>query len=193
MEVVTYLNDVKVITPDVIKDERGFFMETFNKETFELFNLPTNFVQDNHSRSSYGTMRGLHFQWCPPMGKLMRVTSGCAYLVAVDIRVDSPWLGEWFGQRVSSADKKMIWAPAGFARGFMALSPSTEVQYKCTGCYNKQNEAGIFWNDPEIGIEWPLPMGETPIISEKDSKAQTLSQWLKNPLSNVFRLNGVNK
>jgi dTDP-4-dehydrorhamnose 3,5-epimerase len=176
------LNDIVVLTPQVIGDSRGFFMETFRADQFREIGLPTEFVQDNHSRSSKGVLRGLHFQWDPPMGKLMRVTSGTAFLVAVDIRKGSPTLGQWFGIEVSAENKKQIWAPYGFARGFCALTDACEVQYKCTGVYNPKGEAGIHFADPEIGILWPIDVG-TAITSEKDQRAPTLAQWLASPLS----------
>lgn len=177
-----HLNDIVVLVPEVIGDSRGFFMETFRSDQFLEIGLPTNFVQDNHSRSSNGVLRGLHFQWNPPMGKLMRVTSGAAFLVAVDVRKGSPTLGKWFGTEVTADNKKQVWAPYGFARGFCALTDGCEVQYKCTGVYNPQGEAGIYFADPEIGIRWPIDVG-TATTSEKDRKAPSLAQWLASPLS----------
>jgi dTDP-4-dehydrorhamnose 3,5-epimerase len=170
-----HLQDVVVIVPEVFKDDRGFFSETFRADQFKALGLPTEFVQDNHSRSERGVVRGLHFQWDPPMGKVMRVTSGSAFLVAVDIRRDSPTLGEWVGVIASDENRRQVWAPAGFARGFCALSHVVEIQYKCTGIYNNRAESGILWNDPEIGIKWPLADVQ---LSDKDRKAQTLAQWL---------------
>ena len=179
-----HLGAVVVLIPDVLEDERGFFMETFRADQFAVLGLPTNFVQDNHSRSVRGVLRGLHFQWDPPMGKLMRVTYGTAFLVAVDIRKGSPTIGEWFGMEVSAENKKQIWAPPGFATGFCASSDVAEIQYKCTGIYNKAGESGILWNDPAIGIEWPI---RDPILSDKDKNAQTLAQWLASPHSEYFK------
>jgi dTDP-4-dehydrorhamnose 3,5-epimerase len=167
--------DVVVVVPKVIGDDRGFFMETYREDNF-----PTHFVQDNHSRSAKGVVRGLHFQWSPPMGKLMRVTQGAAYLVAVDIRKGSPTLGHWHGLEVTSANKKQVWAPYGFARGFCALTDDCEVQYKCTGLYDRSGESGLRFDDPEIGIEWPLA---TVSVSDKDRNAQTLREWMRSPLS----------
>jgi len=178
-----HLSDVVVIAPQVIGDSRGFFMETFRADQFLEMGLPTEFLQDNHSRSSKGVLRGLHFQWAPPMGKLMRVTNGAAFLVAVDVRKGSPNLGEWFGLEVTAENKKQVWAPYGFARGFCALTDNCEVQYKCTGIYNPQGEAGIYFADPEIGIRWPIDV-TTAITSEKDRKAPTLAQWIASSLSN---------
>jgi dTDP-4-dehydrorhamnose 3,5-epimerase len=180
-----HLNGLVVLShPDVFEDERGFFMEVFRADQFAELGLPTNFVQDNHSRSGKGVLRGLHFQWDPPMGKLMRVTVGSAYLVAVDIRKGSPTLGKWFGMEVSARNKKQIWAPAGFARGFYVTSDCAEIQYKVTGIYNPKAESGIRWDDPAVGIQWPLREGS--VLSEKDRNAQTLQQWLESPFSEQF-------
>jgi len=178
------LNDVVVLAPEVFQDSRGFFMETYRDDQFQEMGLPTKFVQDNHSGSVKGTVRGLHFQWEPPMGKLMRVTLGTAFLVAVDIRKGSPTLGKWVGVTASAENHRQVWAPAGFARGFCVLSEHAEIQYKCTGLYNNKGESGILWNDPAIGIEWPV---ENPILSDKDRKAQTLEQWLATSNSENFR------
>lgn len=179
-----HLNGLVVLVPEVFEDERGFFMEAFRTDQFKQLGLPHEFVQDNHSRSQKGVLRGLHFQWEPPMGKLMRVTYGSAYLVAVDIRKGSPTLGKWFGIEVSAKNKKQVWAPAGFARGFYTLSDFAELQYKCTGSYNKQGESGFLWNDPTLGIEWPV---KELIISDKDKNAQTFAQWLERPEANFFK------
>ena len=180
----TSLMDVLIIQTKVFEDERGFFMEVHRRDLFREMGLDLDFVQDNHSRSHYGTIRGLHFQWEPAMGKLMRVTRGKAFLVAVDIRKNSPNLGQWIGIEVSEDDKRQVWAPAGFARGFCALSDIVDIQYKCTGTYNNACESGILWNDPEVGIKWPV---EKPVLSEKDEVAQPLRKWLENPVSNNFR------
>lgn len=180
----THLNGVVVLVPEVFQDSRGFFMETYRDDQFQEMGLPTKFVQDNHSGSVKGTVRGLHFQWEPPMGKLMRVTLGTAFLVAVDIRKGSPTLGKWVGVTASAENHRQVWAPAGFARGFCVLSEHAEIQYKCTGLYNNKGESGILWNDPAIGIEWPV---ENPILSDKDRKAQTLEQWLATSNSDNFR------
>src|SRR5215475_8535375 len=148
--------NVVVLVPKVLGDDRGFFMETYRADNFRDLGLPTEWVQDNHSRSSKGVLRGLHFQWEPPMSKLMRVTSGVAFLVAVDIRKGSPTLGQWFGLEVSAENKKQVWAPYGFARGFCALSDTCEVLYKTTGVYNQKGESNIYFGDPEIGVKWPI-------------------------------------
>lgn len=177
------LNGLVVLQPEVFQDERGFFMECYRTDQFADFGIDAPFVQDNHSRSSYGVLRGLHFQWEPPMGKLMRVTQGSAFLVAVDIRKNSPTLGQWYGEEITAENKKMIWAPAGFARGFCVTSEFAEIQYKCTGLYNNTNESGILWNDPAIGIQWPI---SNPQLSAKDEHAQTLAQWLTKPEASKF-------
>lgn len=178
-----YLNGIKVIQPDVFEDARGFFMEVYRTDEYEKLGLPTRFVQENHSRSAKNVLRGLHFQWEPPMGKLMRVTTGEAFLVAVDIRKGSPTFGKWHGEVVSASNKKQVWAPAGFARGFCVLSDVAEIQYMVTGLYNPKAESGILWNDPAIGIDWPV---SEPQLSEKDKVAQTLSDWTKREESDFF-------
>jgi dTDP-4-dehydrorhamnose 3,5-epimerase len=178
-----HLQDVVVVVPEIFKDGRGFFSEIFRADQFKELGLPTEFVQDNHSRSARGVVRGLHFQWDPPMGKLMRVTLGSAFLVAVDIRKGSPTLGKWAGVEASDENRRQVWAPAGFARGFCVLSEVAEIQYKCTGIYSNKAESGILWNDPQIGIEWPLTDVQ---LSDKDRKAQTLAQWLASPESANF-------
>lgn len=178
-----FLQDVVVVVPDIFRDSRGFFMETFREDQFRKNGLPVQFVQDNHSRSVKGVVRGLHFQWDPPMGKLMRVSLGSAFLVAVDIRMGSPTLGKWVGIEASAENCRQVWAPAGFARGFCVLSEVAEIQYKCTGIYNNKAESGIRWDDPEIGIEWPL---RDVSLSDKDRNAQTFAQWLSRPESANF-------
>jgi dTDP-4-dehydrorhamnose 3,5-epimerase len=180
-----HLNGLAVIShPDVFEDERGFFMEVFRSDEFEKVGLPGEFRQDSHSRSCKGVVRGLHFQWDPPMGKLMRVTAGVAFMVAVDIRKNSPTVGKWHGITLSAADKKQVWAPGGFARGFCILSDYAEIQYKCTTTYNRETEALVRWNDPEIGIEWPIA---DPILSEKDKNAPGLAEWLSSPGADYLR------
>src|SRR5260370_42110183 len=170
-----HLNDIVVVVPQVFGDSRGFFMETFRADQFREMGLPTEFVQDNHSRSCKGVLRGLHFQWDPPMGRLMRVIRGSAFLAAVDIRKGSPTLGQWFGLEVSAENKKQVWAPYGFARGFCALADDCEVQYKCTGVYNLRGEAGINCADPAIGIRLPIEPSSA-VISETDRNPQSLEQ-----------------
>jgi dTDP-4-dehydrorhamnose 3,5-epimerase len=178
------LGDVVVIVPEIFQDARGFFTETFRADQFKALGLPTEFLQDNHSRSAKGVVRGLHFQWDPPMGKLMRVTAGSAFLVAVDIRKGSPNLGKWVGVEASMENRRQVWAPAGFARGFCALSEGTEIQYKCTGIYSNKAESAIRWNDPAIGIKWPLA---DVTVSDKDRNAASLADWLRSPDSDNFQ------
>lgn len=178
-----HLNGVVVVVPEIFQDQRGFFTETFRADQFKALGLPDHFVQDNHSRSTKDVVRGLHFQWDPPMGKLMRVTLGEAFLVACDVRKGSPTLGKWVGVVASAENRRQVWAPAGFARGFCVLSDAAEIQYKCTGIYNNKGESGIRWNDPAIGVEWPA---RNPVLSDKDTKAQTLEEWLARPESDYF-------
>ena len=178
-----FLRDVVVLVADIFEDSRGFFMETFREDQFKALGLPYHFMQDNLSRSVKGVVRGLHFQWDPPMGKLMRVSQGTAFLVAADIRKGSPTLGKWVGVLASAENRRQVWAPAGFARGFCVLSDVAEIQYKCTGLYNNKAESGIRWDDVEISIEWPLSDVQ---LSEKDRKAQTLAHWLTSPESANF-------
>jgi dTDP-4-dehydrorhamnose 3,5-epimerase len=179
----TPINDVILVIPQIFKDDRGFFSEVYRQDQFKHLGLPELFVQLNHSGSVKGVLRGLHFQWDPPMGKLQRVTRGKAFLVAVDIRKGSPTLGKWVGTEASAENGIQVWAPAGFARGFCVLSDYAEIQYLCTGIYSNKAESGIRWNDPEIGIEWPI---KDPILSPKDQSAQTLKEWLKRQESSFF-------
>lgn len=182
-----HLGEITVLAPQVFEDERGYFMESFRADTFKDLGLPPSFVQENHSYSRKGVLRGLHFQWDPPMGKLMRVTRGTAFLVAVDVRTGSPTVGNWFGLEASAENRKLVWAPASFARGFCALTDDVEVQYLCTGVYNSKAESAIRWDDAAIGIEWPI---QPQIISEKDRKAQTLAQWLASADAQHFAYTG---
>jgi dTDP-4-dehydrorhamnose 3,5-epimerase len=179
----TSIDDVVIVIPEIFRDERGFFTEVYRQDQFKNLGLPEVFVQLNQSGSIKGVLRGLHFQWDPPMGKLMRVTRGNAFLVAVDIRKGSPTLGKWFGTEASPENEIQVWAPAGFARGFCVLSDYAEVQYLCTGVYSNKCESGIRWNDPEVGIDWPI---KNPTLTQKDQSAQTLTEWLKRPESNSF-------
>jgi len=175
--------DVVLIEHEAFEDERGYFMEAYNRAEFRAHGLPDVFVQLNESRSGRNVVRGLHFQWDPPMGKLMRVVEGVAFLVAVDIRHGSPTQGRWVARTVSSEEKTQIWAPAGFARGLCALRDGTRVQYLCTGAYNGRAEGGIRWNDPALDIAWPI---KNPLLSEKDRNAPTLREWLDRPESKAF-------
>ncbi len=181
------LNGIKVFVPDVLEDKRGFFMETYRKDKFNEIGIDEEFVQENHSFSRKGVIRGLHFQFNPPVSKLIRAVNGEAYLVAVDIRKNSDTLGKWHGDFISGENKRQIWVPEGFASGFCALRDYTEILYKYNALYNPEGESNIIWDDAEIGIKWPSYMAE-PILSDKDKKAQTLSEWLKREESNYFRL-----
>jgi dTDP-4-dehydrorhamnose 3,5-epimerase len=185
-----HFDEVYVLVPQVFQDPRGFFSETFRADQFAALGLPVNFVQDNHSGSQKGVLRGLHFQWEPPMGKLMRVTRGSAFLVAVDIRKGSPTLGRWVGVEASAENRKQVWAPAYFARGFCVLSDYAEIQYKCSGLYNSKAESGIRWDDPDIGIRWPLADVQ---LSEKDKKARTLADWISSPEADHFQYRPASK
>ena len=180
----TEIDGVLVVAPDLFRDERGFFQEAFRADEYAKCGLPTQYVQLNHSGSVKNTVRGLHFQWEPPMGKLMRVIAGQAFLVAVDIRKGSPTLGKFVSKVFSAEDRQWFWAPASFARGFAVLSDFCELEYLTTGTYNGAAESGILWNDPAIGIPWPV---KEPILSAKDAKAQPLSEWLARPESNAFQ------
>lgn len=175
--------DVVLLEHEIFQDQRGYFMEVYREDHFRELGLPARFVQFNESRSARDVVRGLHFQWEPPMGKLMRVAEGAAFLVAVDIRPGSPTLGQWVGETVTAENRLQLWAPAGFARGLCALAENTRVQYLCTGTYNGKAESGILWNDPEIGVRWPIP---NPRLSEKDAHAQTLRAWLERAESKIF-------
>lgn len=177
MEVIeTRIPDVKLIKPRVFGDERGYFYESFNQKAFdEAVGYPVTFVQDNHSRSVKGTLRGLHYQLPPhPQGKLVRVTVGEVFDVAVDIRSDSPTFGQWVGETLSADNKHQLWVPPGFAHGFYVMSDIAEFQYKCTDFYAPECEASIRWNDADVNVEWPLI--EPPILSNKDGKAQPLAE-----------------
>jgi dTDP-4-dehydrorhamnose 3,5-epimerase len=182
-----HLGSIVVLRPEIAGDSRGFFYESFRADAMRALGLPAEFVQDNHSRSTRNVVRGLHCQWDPPMAKLMRVTVGTAFLVAVDIRKGSPTLGQWFGIEASAENRLQIFAPAGFARGACALSDVVELQYKCTAHYNRSGESGILWNDPRIGIDWPV---KEPILSGKDRDAQSFDVWLSSPPSDRFRYEG---
>ena len=167
----THLKGVRLIIPRVFEDDRGFFLETFNAAVFEECGLPVNFVQDNHSRSTRGVLRGLHFQYPSWQGKLVRAVAGEIFDVAVDIRPESPTFGQWYGVTLSGENKHQLYIPPGYAHGFCVLSETVDVTYKCTALYNPSEDAGIRWNDPDIGIDWPIG---TPIVSDKDRNAPLL-------------------
>lgn len=180
----TELDEVLIVHPGRLDDERGFFAEIFRTDVWAAAGLPSSFAQVNQSRSRRGVVRGLHFQWDPPQGKLMRVVQGQAFCVAVDIRPGSPTLGRWVGVTLSADDPRFVWAPAWFARGFCALTDVTDVEYLVTSVYNREAESGIRWDDPAIGIEWPI---DNPQLSTKDAAAQALEAWLARPESEAFR------
>ncbi|MFT5452059.1 MAG: dTDP-4-dehydrorhamnose 3,5-epimerase [Enterobacterales bacterium] len=164
----TPLADIKIIEPEVFGDERGFFLETFRDSWFKENVADVNFVQDNHSKSSKGILRGLHYQTKQPQGKLVRVTSGEVFDVAVDMRKSSASFGQCFGLLLSAANKKQLWVPPGFAHGFYVTSDSAEFNYKCSEYYAPEFEKSLLWNDVELDIKWPIPSGETPLLSAKD-------------------------
>lgn len=170
----TAISGLLIIEPRVFGDERGFFMETWNAKAFGAAGLDLNFVQDNHSRSQKGVLRGMHFQNPGPQGKLVRVTSGAVFDVAVDLRKSSPTFGQWVGVELSAENKRMFWVPEGFAHGFLTLEDNTDFLYKCTAPYAPQSEFTLAWDDPAVGIEWPVA-GLAPIISEKDARGLALA------------------
>lgn len=170
----TALPGVLIIEPRVFGDARGFFMETWNAAGFAAAGLDLTFVQDNHSRSQKGVLRGLHFQNPGPQGKLVRITRGAVFDVAVDLRESSPTFGQWVGVELSAANNRMFWVPEGFAHGFLTLEDDTDFLYKCTAPYAPQSEFTLAWNDPAVGIEWPVT-GLDPIISEKDARGLALA------------------
>jgi dTDP-4-dehydrorhamnose 3,5-epimerase len=171
----TALAGVKLIEPRVFGDERGFFMESWNAKTFAEAGLDVKFVQDNHSRSARGVLRGLHYQIGPAQGKLVRVVSGAVFDVAVDLRRSSPTFGQWLGYELSAANHRMLWVPPGFAHGFLTLQDGTDFLYKCTELYTPSAEHCLAWDDPTVGVEWPLD-GMTPVVSDKDRVGKSLSE-----------------
>lgn len=171
----TRLPGVKLIEPRVFGDERGFFLESWNSEAFAAAGINAVFVQDNHSRSSRGVLRGLHYQIRQPQGKLVRVTCGAVFDVAVDMRRSSPQFGRWTGSMLTAENKHMLWVPAGFAHGFVVLSDTADFLYKCTTPYAPEYERSVAWNDPDLAIDWQL--GDvTPLLSAKDAAAPSLLQ-----------------
>lgn len=190
--IATGIEGLVVIEPQVFGDDRGFFMETFQSKKFAEYGLPTNFVQDNHSRSKKGILRGLHIQTQHTQGKLVRVISGEVYDVAVDLRKGSATYGQWRGVYLSGENKTMFWVPEGFAHGFYVTSESADFVYKCTDYYAPGYDLSIAWNDPALNIEWPLD--EPPLLSEKDANAVPFSEagvWGKSPSGAVQRLQGL--
>ena len=171
----TEIPEVLLVEPQVFGDSRGFFMETWHAAKFAAAGLDCNFVQDNHSKSVQGTLRGLHYQIEKPQGKLVRVISGEVFDVAVDLRKSSPFFGRWVGDILSAENKKMLWVPPGFGHGFYVLSPEAEFVYKCTELYAPEHERCIRWDDPEMGIAWPL-LAQAPLLSAKDLAGVSLAE-----------------
>ncbi len=172
----TDIPDVKLIEPKVFSDDRGFFMETYQQRVFAEAGLPTEFVQDNHSGSRQGILRGLHYQLKQSQGKLVRVVVGEVFDAAVDLRKSSPTFGQWTGAVLSAENKRALWVPPGFGHGYYVLSDWAEFVYKVTDFYAPEWERTILWNDPQIGVQWPLVNGQTPVISGKDAAGKLLSQ-----------------
>lgn len=167
----THLPGVVVIEPKVFGDKRGFFLETFRQDVLQQAGIDVTFVQDNHSRSSQGILRGMHYQLTQTQGKLVRVTSGSVFDVAVDVRQGSPTFGQWYGTQLDEESMRMMYVPPGYAHGFVVLSESADFLYKCTDYYHPESEQGIAWDDPDIGIEWPIKNLKSDIaLSEKDKK-----------------------
>jgi len=164
----TALPEVLIVEPRVFGDDRGFFYESWNARSFADAGLKADFVQDNHSRSARGVLRGLHYQLRQAQGKLVRVVAGAAFDVAVDLRRSSPRFGQWVGVELSAANKRMLWVPPGFAHGFLALQDGTELLYKCTDFYAPEHERALLWSDPAIGVDWPIE-GIEPSLSGKDA------------------------
>lgn len=173
--IITDIPDVKIIKPKVFGDERGFFLETFTLKRYQqmLDIKELNFVQDNHSRSQKGVLRGLHFQRENSQGKLVRVVRGEVFDVAVDIRKNSPTYGKWVGVNLSEENKNQLWIPPGLAHGFLVLSNIADFEYKCTNYYDPLSEGCLIWNDPKVNINWPI---SDPILSEKDKLGKTLEE-----------------
>lgn len=175
----TPLDGVLVVVIDYFEDDRGFFIETWNRKVFREAGLDASFVQANHSRSVGNVIRGIHFQdRTSPLGKLVRCTIGSIFDVAVDLRASSPTFGQWYGIELTGENKKQLWVPEGFGHGFGTTSPVAEVQYFQTGFYAPSSEGGIMWNDPDVGIEWPI---ENPILSDRDLGHPSLAELRTNP------------
>lgn len=171
---ITALPEVLLLEPKVFGDARGFFMETYHAEKFRQLGIPNQFVQDNHSLSKRGTLRGLHYQLKNPQAKLCRVVRGAVLDVAVDIRRGSPRFGQWISVLLTAENKRQIFIPAGFAHGFFVLSEEAEFLYKCDAFYDSADEEGVLWNDPKIGIDWQIPLGTEVLLSSKDRGCPTL-------------------
>jgi dTDP-4-dehydrorhamnose 3,5-epimerase len=175
----TGLEGVLVIHTDAFRDERGFFLESYHRQRFADHGITADFVQDNHSRSKYGVLRGLHYQdQTAPMGKLVRCIEGRIFDVAVDLRTGSPTFGHWYGTELTADTMAQLWIPSGYAHGFATLSDFAQVLYKCAGYYAPSAEGTITWNDPDIGIDWPL---QDPILSQRDQNGMSLREYARNP------------
>ncbi|MBK8991961.1 MAG: dTDP-4-dehydrorhamnose 3,5-epimerase [Gammaproteobacteria bacterium] len=174
--ITTPIPDVLVLEPRVFGDERGFFLESWNQREFARLGLPAHFVQDNHSKSARGILRGLHYQTQQVQGKLVRVVAGEVFDVAVDMRRGSPTLGRWAGALLSAANRRMMWIPPGFAHGFYVTADSAEFVYKCTDFYAPEHEVALRWDDPAIGIPWPLVDGQPPLLSAKDAAGLSFAE-----------------
>lgn len=175
----THLPGVIVIEPNKFGDKRGFFLETFREDTLKDAGINANFVQDNHSRSTRGVLRGLHYQMIQTQGKLVRVATGAVYDVAIDVRDGSPTFGQWYGTQLDEDNMRMMYVPPGYAHGFVVLSETTDFLYKCTDYYHPQSEQGIAWNDPDIGINWPIADVS---LSDKDCRNVLLKDQLSKNL-----------
>lgn len=171
----TELPDVLVVHSPVFADSRGFFTEVFHEDRFRPLGLPTHFAQDSHSRSVRNVLRGLHFQLVNPQGKLVRAASGAIFDVAVDLRRGSRQFGRWVGKTLEAGDGRQLWIPPGFAHGFLVLSESADVSYKCTTVYHPESNRAIRWDDTDLGIRWPIPDGAEPILSPKDAAAASFA------------------
>ena len=172
----TDIPDLKILEPNVFSDDRGYFLETWNAQSFSRVGLNWTFVQDNQSRSHRNVLRGLHYQIQSPQAKLVRVVTGAIYDVAVDLRRGSPTFGRWAGAELSETNHRMMVIPIGFAHGFLSLTDETQLVYKCTDFYAAQHERTIMWNDPDLAIAWPLAAGEQPIVSSKDAMGRGLKE-----------------
>lgn len=172
----TAIPEIVIVEPRVFEDARGFFMETWEERKFAAGGIPARFVQDNHSVSRQWVLRGLHYQLGRPQGKLVRVTQGEVFDVAVDLRKSSPTFGKWVGETLSASNRRMMWIPPGFAHGFVALGERVEFLYKCTDFYDPASERTLLWNDPQVGVEWPIPSGVEPIVAAKDQAGLPLSE-----------------
>lgn len=174
--VPTRLPEVVLIKPKMFGDARGYFLESWQRDKFAAAGINAEFVQDNHSHSTQWILRGMHYQIAQTQGKLVRVTRGAVYDVAIDIRRSSPRFGQWVGVELNDSNHHMLWVPPGFAHGFLALSEQVDFLYKCTDLYAPQHERTVRWNDPDVGIEWPLPAGVAPILAPRDAQAGGIKQ-----------------